>query len=234
MQEINGWYQTDLYFQTDAVYTLRLWVIVILSIEATSGSTCTHSICGQWFERLIWNRICRMYHSNRYMHWIYQYSNHVTLIAVFCKCFQVVTNACPIKHVNMYTVEKRDFKRFDAPFRLEMGRTTTSIGAFLTFFDIEFTEGMLPITFSTQPGWPQTFWKPLIFFLSIDDFEVGDSETFYGVFRMNTLSDDYRKIDWNIEVMYQSQRSRFRDQWHFQTRWLYLKGILFIYLQLHF
>lgn len=118
----------------------------------------------------------------------------------------------------MYTVEKRDFKRFDAPFRLEMGRKTTSIGAFLTFFDIEFTEGLLPITFSIQPGWPQTFWKPLIFFLSIDDFEVGDSETFYGVFRMNTLSDDYRKIDWNIEVMYQSQRSRFRDQWNFQTR----------------
>lgn len=131
--------------------------------------------------------------------------------------FQVVTNACPIKHLNMYTVEKRDFKRFDSPFCLESG-SDASIGAFFTYFDIEFSEGVLPITFTIQPGWPQTFWKPLIFFLSINDFQIDKDDKIYGVFRMNALSHDYRQIDWNIEVNHQNEQSCFRDRWDFQTR----------------
>lgn len=145
-------------------------------------------------------------------------SNHRCIDTALCFCvFQVVTNACLIKHMNLYTVAKCDYKRFDAPFCLNSG-CDAAIGAFFTYFDIEFTEGVIPITFTIQPGWPQTCWNPLIFFLSLNDFEIDRDETFYGVFRMNALSDDYRHIDWNIEVMQQTKQRFFRESWDFQTR----------------
>lgn len=131
--------------------------------------------------------------------------------------FQVVTNACPIKRLNMYTVEKCDYQRFDAPFRLESG-FNAYIGGFFTYFDLQFTEGVHPITFTIQPGWENTEWCPMIFFLSINDFLIDKGEEFYGVFRFHALSDDYRKIDWNIEIMHQGNYSTFREGWTFQTR----------------
>lgn len=129
----------------------------------------------------------------------------------------MVTNACPIKQINLYTVKKRDYKEFDAPFRLESG-FRANIGGFFTYFDIQFNEGINKITFTIQPGWPNTNWCHMIFFLSINDFLIDKHETFYGVFRFSALSTDYRKIDWNIEIMHQGEHSSFRENWHFQTR----------------
>lgn len=117
----------------------------------------------------------------------------------------------------MYTVDKRDYKNFDAPFCLEVGENGC-IGAFYTYFDIEFTEGIQPIKFTIQPGWPKTFWSPMVFFLSMNEFQLDKKETFYGVFRMNALSDDYRKIDWNIEIMHEGNHGFFRENWHFKTK----------------
>ena len=131
--------------------------------------------------------------------------------------FQVVTNGCPIKHINMYTVDKSDYRRFDAPFCLESGYNA-HIGGFFTYFDIQFTEGVHPITFTIQPGWKNTNWCHMVFFLSMNDFRIDKDETFYGVFRFNALTDDYRKIDWNIEIMHRGKHCTFRDEWHFKTR----------------
>lgn len=117
----------------------------------------------------------------------------------------------------MYTAEKRDYKRFDAPFHLETGMNA-NIGAFFTYFDVEFSEGIEPITFTIQPGWEKTAWSPMVFFLSRNDFLLDREESFYGVFRMNALSDDYQKIDWNIEVMYEGNHGTFRGNWHFKTQ----------------
>lgn len=135
----------------------------------------------------------------------------------FSEIFQVVTDACLIKHLNMYTVEKSDYRWFDAPFRLESG-SNAYIGAFITYFDVIFSEGVKPITFTTQPGWYPTFWKPMVFFLSRNDFHIDRDEIFYGVFRINALADDYRKIDWNIEIMHKGEYCNFRESWKFQSR----------------
>lgn len=117
----------------------------------------------------------------------------------------------------MYTVEKSDYRRFDAPFCLESG-INAYIGAFITYFDVTFGEGVKPIKFTTQPGWRTTHWKPLVFFLSQNDFHIDSDETFYGVFRMNALSSCYRKIDWNIEVMHRGEHCGFRQKWNFELR----------------
>lgn len=119
--------------------------------------------------------------------------------------------------MNMYTVEKRDYRRFDAPFCLE-GRCNAYIGAFITYFDITFSEGVKPITFTTQPGWYPTIWKPMVFFLAKNDFRLDRFDEFYGVFRFNALSDDYRQIDWNIEIMHEGKHCKFRECWAFESR----------------
>lgn len=131
--------------------------------------------------------------------------------------FQVVTNACPIKRLNLYTVEKHDYKRFDAPFRLKSGYNAY-IGAFFTYFDVSFTEGNKPIVFTIQPGWEKTYWSHMIFFLSTNNFLIDKEESFYGVFRMNALSDDYNKIDWNIEIIHEGNYCCFRDNWNFRSK----------------
>lgn len=119
--------------------------------------------------------------------------------------------------MNMYTIEKQDCKQFEAPFRLESG-SKAYIGALITYFDIVFTEGVQPITFTIQPGWHPTTDSPMIFFLSHSGFQIDDEESLYGVFRMKSLSDDCRKIDWNIEIMFEGEHSQFREGWHFESR----------------
>lgn len=117
----------------------------------------------------------------------------------------------------MYTVEKRDYRQFEATFCLEV-RQNVNIGAFLTYFDIEFTEGIQPIKFTVQPGMLRTYWSQLVFYLSIKDFMLDKDESFSGVFRFKSLSDDYRKIDWNININHAGNHGKFRENWHFETR----------------
>lgn len=119
--------------------------------------------------------------------------------------------------MNLYTVEKHDYRRFDTPFRLE-AESKTYIGALVTYFDVEFNEGLKPVRFTTVPGCPPTLWKPLIFFLARKDFHLEKGDRFYGVLRFNALNDDFEKIDWNIEVIHKSEHSYFRDSWSFKTR----------------
>lgn len=117
----------------------------------------------------------------------------------------------------MYTVEKSDYRRFDVPFRLECERETY-IGAFVTYFDVVFNEGLQPVRFNTAPGQPHTLWKPLVFFLARNDFHLNKDDRFYGVFRFHALNDNFREIDWNIEVMQKGEHTYFRDNWSFKTR----------------
>lgn len=121
--------------------------------------------------------------------------------------------------MNMYTIEKCDYRRFDTPFRLD-SELKTSIGAFAIYFDVEFNEGVNPFRFTTAPGLSETQWKTMVFSLTGNDFHLDKGDRFFGVFRFNALDDDPRKsnIVWSIEVMYKSERSHFRDKWTFRTR----------------
>lgn len=117
----------------------------------------------------------------------------------------------------MYTVEKDDYRRFDTPFRLECNQKT-SIGALVTYFDVEFNEGLKPVTFTIVDELRLTLWKPLVFFLARNDFHLDKDDRFYGVLRFNAIDDSFQKIDWSFEVMHKGEHSYFRDNWSFQTR----------------
>nr|NVI69779.1 arginine methyltransferase 1 [Cucujiformia] len=70
---------------------------------------------------------------------------------------QVVTNACLLKEVDLYTVTKQDLD-FSAPFHL-MCRRNDYVQALVTFFNVEFTKSHKRLGFTTAPDAPYTHWK---------------------------------------------------------------------------
>lgn len=118
----------------------------------------------------------------------------------------------------MYTINKDDYKVFDPCFRLNCN-CNDIIGAFFTFFTVEFTSCVQPLLMSLKPGWHEMSWCPLIYPLKFrTDFQVKQNEKIYGIFRMTANDDDFRQINWNIEICHESENSAFRENWNFETR----------------
>nr|MBE5724336.1 arginine methyltransferase 1 [Cucujiformia] len=70
---------------------------------------------------------------------------------------QVVTNACLLKEVDLYTVTKEDLE-FSSPFHL-ICRRNDYIQALVTFFNVEFTKCHKRLGFTTAPDAAYTHWK---------------------------------------------------------------------------
>ncbi|XP_053258603.1 protein arginine N-methyltransferase 8 isoform X4 [Podarcis raffonei] len=90
---------------------------------------------------------------------------------------QVVTNACLIKEVDIYTVKTEDLV-FTSAFCLQIQRNDY-IHALVTYFNIEFTKCHKKIGFSTAPDAPYTHWKQTVFYLE-DYLTVRRGEELYG------------------------------------------------------
>lgn len=132
--------------------------------------------------------------------------------------FQIITTACPVKHINLYTAHKTDYKQFDGVFRLEALRNGY-IGSFFTYFDVEFTECHKPLTISMKPNGIPKAWHSLVFFLNFHGkFQVETDNEIYGTFSMSAVSNDFRKIDWKIFVFHENDKGALRQTWTFETR----------------
>nr|XP_057933809.1 protein arginine N-methyltransferase 8-like isoform X1 [Doryrhamphus excisus] len=76
---------------------------------------------------------------------------------------QVVTNACLLKEVDIYTVKPDDLS-FTSAFRLQIQRNDY-VHALVTYFTIEFTKCHKKTGFSTAPDAASTHWKQTVFYL---------------------------------------------------------------------
>lgn len=94
---------------------------------------------------------------------------------------QVVTNACLLKEVDLYTVRVEDLS-FTSPFHLQV-RRDDYIQAFVTFFNVEFTKCHKRTGFSTAPEAAYTHWKQTVFYFD-DYMTVKKGEEIAGVFSM--------------------------------------------------
>ncbi|XP_077157921.1 protein arginine N-methyltransferase 8 isoform X4 [Paroedura picta] len=94
---------------------------------------------------------------------------------------QVVTNACLIKEVDIYTVKPEDLA-FTAAFCLQIQRNDY-IHALVTYFNIEFTKCHKKTGFSTAPDAPYTHWKQTVFYLE-DYLTVRRGEEIFGTLSM--------------------------------------------------
>nr|NVI69714.1 arginine methyltransferase 1 [Cucujiformia] len=73
---------------------------------------------------------------------------------------QVVTNACLLKEVDLYTVTKADLD-FSSHFQL-ICRRNDYIQALVTFFNVEFTKCHKRLGFTTAPDAAYTHWKQTV------------------------------------------------------------------------
>ncbi|GLH07902.1 hypothetical protein R5R35_000707 [Gryllus longicercus] len=115
---------------------------------------------------------------------------------------QVVTNACLLKEVDLYTVTKDDLN-FTAPFHLQV-RRNDYIQALVTFFNIEFTKCHKRIGFSTAPEAPYTHWKQTVFYFD-DYLTVKKNEEIYGVFSMKPNARNNRDLDFTVELDFKGE-----------------------------
>ncbi|XP_054264862.1 protein arginine N-methyltransferase 1-like [Macrosteles quadrilineatus] len=115
---------------------------------------------------------------------------------------QVVTNACLLKEVDLYTVTKEDLD-FNTQFNLQV-RRNDYIQALVTFFTMEFTKCHKRIGFSTAPEQPYTHWKQTVFYLN-DYLTVKKNEEIYGSFAMKPNQRNNRDLDFTIEIDFKGE-----------------------------
>merc|ERR1712223_1800867 len=75
---------------------------------------------------------------------------------------QVITNACLIKELDMYTVKVEDLA-FSSPFHLQC-RRDDYVQALVCYFNVEFTKCHKRTGFSTAPESRYTHWKQTVFY----------------------------------------------------------------------
>ncbi|KAF4804357.1 Protein arginine N-methyltransferase 8 [Turdus rufiventris] len=115
---------------------------------------------------------------------------------------QVVTNACLIKEVDIYTVKTEELE-FTSAFCLQIQRNDY-IHALVTYFNIEFTKCHKKMGFSTAPDAPYTHWKQTVFYLE-DYLTVRRGEEIYGTISMKPNAKNVRDLDFTVDLDFKGQ-----------------------------
>lgn len=100
---------------------------------------------------------------------------------------KVATNACVIKHIDMYTFNEEDLN-FTQPFRLIMARDDY-VHSLVTFFSVKFTHSHKTTGFTTSPAASYTHWRQAVFYLK-DYITAKNGEEMNGVFTVQPNSDN--------------------------------------------
>jgi len=115
---------------------------------------------------------------------------------------QVVTDACLVKDIDLYTVTKEDLAK-TTTFELNMLRNDT-VHAFTLYFDVEFTKCHNKTYFSTAPDADYTHWKQTTFYLD-DGFTVREGEKMTGTFAMKPNPRNPRDLDIQLSMDFNGQ-----------------------------
>uniref|UniRef100_A0A8C0ZNV6 type I protein arginine methyltransferase n=1 Tax=Castor canadensis TaxID=51338 RepID=A0A8C0ZNV6_CASCN len=115
---------------------------------------------------------------------------------------QVVTNACLIKEVDIYTVKTEELS-FTSAFCLQIQRNDY-VHALVTYFNIEFTKCHKKMGFSTAPDAPYTHWKQTVFYLE-DYLTVRRGEEIYGTISMKPNAKNVRDLDFTVDLDFKGQ-----------------------------
>uniref|UniRef100_A0A8C2D654 type I protein arginine methyltransferase n=1 Tax=Cyprinus carpio TaxID=7962 RepID=A0A8C2D654_CYPCA len=115
---------------------------------------------------------------------------------------QLVSSACLIKEVDIYTVKIEDLS-FTSPFCLQVKRNDY-IHALVTYFNIEFTRCHKRTGFSTGPESPYTHWKQTVFYLD-DYLTVKTGEEIFGTISMKPNVKNNRDLDFTVDLDFKGQ-----------------------------
>jgi len=128
---------------------------------------------------------------------------------------QIVTNACLLKEVDLYSVQKSDLD-FSSPFNLRVARNDY-VQALVTFFTIEFTKCHKRLGFSTAPDAAYTHWKQTVFYLN-DYLTVKKNEEIYGVFAMKPNARNNRDLDFVIDIDFRGELCEIQEANKYRMR----------------
>lgn len=128
---------------------------------------------------------------------------------------QVVSNACLVKEVDLYTVQKSDLE-FSAPFQLQV-RRNDYIQALVTFFNVEFTKCHKRVGFSTAPEAPYTHWKQTVFYFE-EYMTVKKGEEIYGTFEMRPNPRNNRDLDFVIALDFKGELCEVHESNQYRMR----------------
>ncbi|KAG7225724.1 hypothetical protein INR49_012310 [Caranx melampygus] len=115
---------------------------------------------------------------------------------------QVVTNACLLKEVDIYTVKPEDLS-FTSAFCLQIQRNDY-VHALVTYFNIEFTKCHKKTGFSTAPDAPSTHWKQTVFYLE-DYLTVKKGEEIFGSIAVRPNEKNVRDLEFTLELDFKGQ-----------------------------
>lgn len=130
----------------------------------------------------------------------------------------LVTDSCSFFEIDIHTVKKEDLA-FKRSFQIRAQRDD-NIHAFISWFDIEFSKGPVPVRFTTGPHGKYTHWKQTVFYLK-DVLRVKKGEVITGEvscapternprdldiaisykFEPKSINDAYRKSSGNLEYV---------------------------------
>ncbi|KAE8751150.1 hypothetical protein FOCC_FOCC002234 [Frankliniella occidentalis] len=128
---------------------------------------------------------------------------------------QVVTNACLIKEVDLYTVKKEDLD-FSSPFHLQV-RRNDYVQALVTYFTIEFSKCHKRTGFSTAPDAQYTHWKQTVFYFD-EYMTVKKNDEISGVFSMKPNARNNRDLDFTVELDFKGECGEMHEVNHYRMR----------------
>lgn len=128
---------------------------------------------------------------------------------------QVVTNACLVKEVDLYTVKKEDLD-FSSPFHLQV-RRNDYIQALVTYFTIEFSKCHKRTGFSTAPDAQYTHWKQTVFYFD-EYMTVKKNDEITGVFAMKPNARNNRDLDFTLEIDFKGDCGEMHEVNHYRMR----------------
>jgi len=128
---------------------------------------------------------------------------------------QVITNACLVKEVDIYTVKIADLA-FRSPFHLQC-RRDDYVQALVCYFNIEFTKCHKRTGFSTAPEARYTHWKQTVFYFE-DYITVKQGEEIYGVVALSPNEKNVRDLDFSIDIDFRGELSEMVESNNYKMR----------------
>ncbi|RKP03110.1 hypothetical protein CXG81DRAFT_9949 [Caulochytrium protostelioides] len=114
----------------------------------------------------------------------------------------LVTNDCIFRSIDIATVQISDLA-FHVPFEITALRNDY-IHAMIVWFDIDFSAGTKPVSFSTGPAAYYTHWKQTVFYLH-DHLAVNQGETITGDFTLGPNKDNARDLDLTLHFKFEGK-----------------------------
>ncbi|KAG2450091.1 hypothetical protein HYH02_000195 [Chlamydomonas schloesseri] len=128
---------------------------------------------------------------------------------------QIASTIQTVVSVDISTMKKED-ATFAVPYELTMTRNDY-VHALVGFFDVAFTRGHKPLSFTTSPRARATHWKQTVFYLE-DTLMASKDETITGTLECKPNAKNPRDLDISITYDFDGERGQVKNTQQYRMR----------------